>query len=176
MRPITICAIVAVIFFIGGYFVSSKYLNKPIPPKTVVKIDTVNIHHSWTDTVLVYSEPKIIHDTMWIDSTTKFKTYVKTFEDSIATLEVSSVVDGELKEQRVKSTYHLKEYHSVDSVFINKTTTITTVPYGLYLGVNSTSAVGVTFVRGRWNADIGYAVVKDQFGNRLQAGLKYKIW
>ena len=165
-----------IIFFTAGYLVS-KFIDSPSEqPKTVIKVTTKTVHKDWTVPILVVLYPKPVHDTMWIDSSTKYKTYVRTFEDSIATTEVTSVVEGELKEQGVKSTYRYNEYHHSDSIFINTEKIITKTPYGLYLGANTSGVIGASFIRGRWSFDAGYAVVKDQFGNRVQAGIKYKLF
>lgn len=165
-----------IIFFAAGYIVSKLTDSPSEQPKTTVKVTTKTVHKDWTVPILVVLYPKPVHDTMWIDSSTKYKTYIRTFEDSIATTEITSVVEGELKYQGVKSTYHYNEYHHSDSIFITKEVTITKTPMGLYLGANTSGVIGASFVMGRWSFDAGYAVVKDQFGNRIQAGVKYRLW
>jgi hypothetical protein len=165
-----------IISFFMGLLVWNLIKSPSEEPKTVIKVTTKTIHKDWTVPILVVLYPKPAHDTMWIDSSTKYKTYIRTFKDSIATTEVTSVVEGELKGQGVKSTYNLKEYHHSDSIFITKETTITKTPMGLYLGANSSGIIGASFIKGRWSFDAGYAVVKDQFGNRIQAGVKYRLW
>lgn len=165
-----------IICFLAGLLVS-KFIYRPSEqPKTVIKVTTETVHKDWTVPILVVLYPKPIHDTMWIDSSTNYKTYIRTFKDSIATTEVTSVVEGELKEQGVKSTYHYNEYHHSDSIFVTKEVTITKTPMGLYLGANTSGVIGASFVKGRWSFDAGYCVIKDQFGNRIQAGVKYRLW
>ena len=165
-----------IICFLAGLLVSEFIDRSSEQPKTVIKVTTKTVHKDWTVPILVVLYPKPIHDTMWIDSSTNYKTYIRTFKDSIATTEVTSVVEGELKEQGVKSTYHYNEYHHSDSIFVTKEVTITKTPMGLYLGANTSGVIGASFVMGRWSFDAGYAVVKDQFGNRIQAGVKYRLW
>lgn len=165
-----------IVFFAAGYLVAQFTIVVSEQPKTTVKVTTKTVHKDWTVPILVVLYPKPVHDTMWIDSSTNYKTYVRTFQDSIATTEITSVVEGELKEQGVKSTYRYNEYYHSDSIFINTEKIITKTPYGLYLGANTSGVIGASFIRGRWSFDAGYAVVKDQFGNRVQAGIKYKLF
>ena len=165
-----------IVFFAAGYLVAQFTIVVSEQPKTTVKVTTKTVHKDWTVPILVVLYPKPVHDTMWIDSSTNYKTYVRTFQDSIATTEITSVVEGELKEQGVKSTYRYNEYYHSDSIFINTEKIITKTPYGLYLGANTSGVIGASFIRGRWSFDAGYCVVNDQFGNRVQAGIKYKLF
>lgn len=169
-------AALIIIFFVAGYLVAQFAIIVSEQHKATVKVTTKTVHKDWTVPILVVLYPKPVHDTMWIDSSTNYKTYVRTFQDSIATTEITSVVEGELKEQGVKSTYHYNEYHHSDSVFITKEVTITKTPMGLYVGANTSGVIGASFIIGRWSFDTGYCVVKDQFGNRVQAGIKYKLF
>lgn len=169
-------AFVVVIFFVG-FFVGGRTAKTIIQTKTVTKVDTIHTHHETTVIRYVASKPEQVHDTVYLDTNGR-NNYLREFKDTVGDIKVSSVVNGTLYSQEVDAKYRIPSTHSVDTFFVNKTTTTTQVRNagGLFVGANTSGLIGASYVKGKWQVDAGYSVVNDAFGNRFVAGVKYKIW